>query len=313
MTVDKNTLKIVKFVVVALVGNDSHTIWESFNFPTDTILGGQSLFDGDELVSSVSISDHSSGHYLLSMQMDGNLVAYPVNTLDDRNDAYWASGTYNEGPGVQLKLTRFGVLFLHYGLLEKKLILAKSSYPNKNGTTTIHRLTLDADGIFRLYLHQFKSDNSSSMLIEWFALPNQCEVGGFCGFNSYCSSRGSKAECKCYPGFNFINDSNKFLGCHEKFNEDDCIRSKDPAVLYNVTSLQNLWWSDCPYSVMPMDKEDCGTSCLEDCNCGAVLYTGDYCSKYKLPLRYGRINANKSTTAFFKVESSNSVKNTMNV
>ena len=84
-------------------------------------------------------------------------------------------------------------------------------------------------------------------------------------------------------------------------------------MLYNVTSLQNLWWSDCPYSVMPMDKEDCGTSCLEDCNCGAVLYTGDYCSKYKLPLRYGRINASKSTTAFFKVESSNSVKNTMNV
>ena len=152
------------------------------------------------------------------MQMHGNLVAYPVNSLDDRNDAYWASGIYNEGPGVQFKLTRLGVLFLHYGLLEKKLILAKSSYPNKNGTTTIHRLTLDADGIFRLYLHQFKSDNSSSMLIEWFALPNQCEVGGFCGFNSYCSSRGSKDECKCYPGFNFINDSNKFLGCHEKFN-----------------------------------------------------------------------------------------------
>ena len=148
-----------------LYGNDSHTIWESFDFPTDTILGGQSLFDGDELVSSVSISDHSSGHYLLSMQMDGNLVAYPVNSLDDRNDAYWASGIYNEGPGVQFKLTRLGVLFLHYGLLEKKLILAKSSYLNKNGTTTIHRLTLDADGIFRLYLHQFKSDNNSSMLI----------------------------------------------------------------------------------------------------------------------------------------------------
>ena len=38
-----------------LYGNDSHTIWESFDFPTETILGGQSLFVGDELLSSVYI------------------------------------------------------------------------------------------------------------------------------------------------------------------------------------------------------------------------------------------------------------------
>ena len=176
--------------------------------------------------------------------------------------------------------------------------MANSSHPDKY-ETTIYRATLDADGIFRLYLHHFKSDNSSSMLMEW---SNQCEVSDFCGLDSYCSAIGSKAGCNCYPGFDFINTSNKFLGCHRNFNEDDCGRSEDPEMLYNVASLENMWWADRPYSVKPIEDKACGKSCLEDCNCGAVLYTDTSCSKYKLPLRYGRIkNATKPSVAFFKV------------
>jgi hypothetical protein len=40
---------------------------------------------------------------------------------------------------------------------------------------------------------------------------------------------------------------------------------------------------------------------LEDCNCGAALYTGDSCAKYKLPLGYSRVSKSISATAFFKV------------
>jgi hypothetical protein len=304
--------------------NDSYVIWESFDFPTDTILGGQNLSSTHEydLVSSLSISDHSSGRYLLRMQSDGNLVAYPVNTSDNAIDRYWSSNTHEDisdqywssnthediSSYGKLILTRLGVLFLNSSVSPVH-ILANSSYAADKNGTTIHRATLDADGIFRLYSHHFKSDNSSSsMLVEWSALTNQCEVGGFCGLNSYCSGMGSFAECKCYPGFDFINSKNKFLGCHQNFNEDDCRRSKDPTLLYNVASLENVSWKDHPFSVitlfqLDMEKESCGKSCVEDCNCGAVLYTGYDCMKYKLPLRYRIRNANISTTAFFKVSS----------
>lgn len=282
--------------------NDSYVIWESFDFPTDTIVGGQnlSITHKYELVSSVSISDHSSGRFLL--RIDGNLVAYPVNNSDRWIDSYWSSYTDED-------FTRLDALFLNSSVSPVH-ILANSSYAADKNGTTIHRATLDADGIFRLYSHHFKSDNSSSsMLVEWSALTNQCEVSGFCGLNSYCSGMGSFAECKCYPGFDFINSKNKFLGCHQNFKEDDCRRSKDPTMLYNVASLENVSWKDYPFSVitllqLEMEKKSCGKSCVEDCNCGAALYTGDDCKKYKLPLRYGRIrNANISTTAFFKVSS----------
>ncbi|XP_050241119.1 G-type lectin S-receptor-like serine/threonine-protein kinase LECRK1 [Quercus robur] len=257
-----------------LYGNDFSVIWESFDFPTDTILGGQNL-------------------------SSRNLVGYPVNSSAKSDDAYWSSNTPNSGLNVQLILSHIGILFLSGGDLREH-ILAYSSYPSKN-RSAIHRATLDADGIFRLYLHRFESSNGSDVLLEWPALSNLCEVKGICGFNSYCSSMGNKDVCECYPGFHFINASKKFLGCYKNSSDNDCRRSKYPSMLYSIVPLENMGWSDYPYSVVQMEKEDCCKSCLDDCNCGAVLYTGDKCTKFKLPLRYGRVSDNFSYTSFFKV------------
>jgi hypothetical protein len=184
-----------------LYDNNSAVIWQTFDSPTDTILGGQDL--SNELVSSVSKSNQSSGRYSLVTQPDGDLVAHPVDTLDqfyELLDTYW-SARITDFSSITVTLNHSGVLFLRGPGLSVR-ILASSHYPdNKNGTI-IHRATLDADGIFRLYVHQyFESDNSSSMLKEWEALASQCEVSGFCGFNSYCSVDGIKALCNCFPGF----------------------------------------------------------------------------------------------------------------
>ncbi|XP_062147776.1 G-type lectin S-receptor-like serine/threonine-protein kinase LECRK1 [Alnus glutinosa] len=299
-----------------LYNYNSDVIWQTYDFPTDTILGGQTILGGHDpsaddygLVSSVSKSNQSTGRYSLLIQHDRELVARPVNSSDEFDESYdtfWFAETKTRsaettagGPFIDLTLNLSGVLFLR-GMSVR--ILASSHYPdNKNGTI-IHRATLDADGIFRLYVHQyFESDNSSSMLVEWKALASQCEVSGFCGFNSYCSVDGNKALCNCFPGFHFVNTSNKFLGCFRNFDDNAFTRSENPAMQYGVDHLENIMWSDYPYSVVQMKKEDCGKSCLEDCNCAAVLYTGGSCNKYKLPLRYSRVSKNISATAFFKV------------
>jgi hypothetical protein len=284
-----------------LYNNRSVVLWHTFLNATDTILGGQNLSNGDDLVSTVSKSDQTKGQFSLRMQIDGNLAAYPVNSSDAPSNSFWSSGTDNSGTDVMLTLNPSGVLFLHGDRLGVR-ILASSHYPDKKNGTIIHRATLDADGIFRLYSHHFESDNSSRMVVEWSSLANQCEVGGFCGWNSYCSGVGAnKAECKCYPGFEFVDTGNKFLGCYRNFNDDDCRRSKDPATLYRIVSLENILWGDYPYSSVQMKKKDCQISCLEDCNCGGALYKSGGCNKYKLPLGYSRASKNLSAMALFKV------------
>ncbi|GKD97427.1 S-locus glycoprotein domain-containing protein [Tanacetum coccineum] len=73
--------------------NHSHVTWESFAYPCDTLLGGQKHSAGDQLVSSVSATKYSSGRFKLYMGSDGNLAAYPQNSSEWNEDAYWSNGT----------------------------------------------------------------------------------------------------------------------------------------------------------------------------------------------------------------------------
>ncbi|XWS33191.1 hypothetical protein CRYUN_Cryun22dG0058200 [Craigia yunnanensis] len=288
--------------------NNGTGIWESFQYPTDTLLGGQNLTVGDNLISSLSSWNHSTGNFLLSMQSDGNLVAYVNNSglpESDVADAYWDSGTSNSDFRV-LELNNRGLLRLFHAD-SNAYILANRSYSG-NKKITIYRATIDPDGVFRMYFHHFESGTNSSEKMEWQNLEDLCEVKGYCGLNSYCSGRGNDADCYCYPGFTLLDENKKSLGCSQNFTEDDCIDTKYQVMHYNITTLDNMLWADNPYSVIQMKNEDCKKSCLEDCYCGAVLYSSGNCKKYKLPLRYGRRGKNISTLAFIKLIIGSSTK-----
>jgi tRNA A-37 threonylcarbamoyl transferase component Bud32 len=280
--------------------SNCNIIWQSFDFPTDTILGGQSLNQSQELVSSVSSSNHSSGRFFLWMQRDGNLVAYPRNRAALPNDAYWISHTDNH-VGLDLSLNHQGHLFMNiYKSEPQELLFANSSYSCEN-STTIFRATLDADGIFRLYSHCSESKTSWSVHVEWSALNNQCDVYGFCDFNSYCSGTGTNYECSCYPGFVFNDPNEKFSGCYRNASESFCAGSKEGRK-YHVTGIENLLFERDPYSAQELEEEKCRLSCLEDCHCDVALYMDAKCEKYTFPIRYGRENKTISSIAFFKEE-----------
>ncbi|XP_071916101.1 G-type lectin S-receptor-like serine/threonine-protein kinase LECRK1 [Coffea arabica] len=74
-----------------VIHNETHTLWESYKYPTDTILGGQYLPSGTELVSSFSSSDQSSGRFGLVVE-DYFLAAYPINSTNIRYWTFTASG-----------------------------------------------------------------------------------------------------------------------------------------------------------------------------------------------------------------------------
>ncbi len=95
-----------------LYNSDSMIIWQTFDFPTDTILPSQRLLATNKLVSSIFETNHSSGNFVLVMQTDGNLVQYPASNPTGAEYAYWASGTYTAGANVTLKLGGNGQLYL---------------------------------------------------------------------------------------------------------------------------------------------------------------------------------------------------------
>ncbi|KAJ9703997.1 hypothetical protein PVL29_005328 [Vitis rotundifolia] len=282
-----------------LSGNDSNPIWKSFGFPTDTILGGQDMPFGSQLISSKSRQDRSSGEYSLSFQDNGKkLVSCPVNSMATPNDSinglsmagdcYWSILTRGSEYFYGLKLSQRGRLYFNSSEASMHIVF-NSSYADKN-KTIIYRATLDADGVLRLYSHSFGITGGFSMSIEWSAVQNLCEVTGICGFNSFCSgNNGIKANCSCLPGFVFTDPGNNSLGCYRNLSHEEVCRRKELAISYNITSLDYVSWGGTAYSVLKTNKEDCSKSCLEDCRCKAALYSsGKGCSRYKLPLMYVR-------------------------
>ncbi|KAL6225358.1 hypothetical protein ACLB2K_004208 [Fragaria x ananassa] len=261
-----------------LYNERSKVIWESFDYPTDTILNGQTLPVGGQLYSSLSEADHSTGRFHLKMQGDGNLVLYQANTEDSYTDAYWSSDTFHIGINFHLYLDATGTLvIINTTTISKysnsyRVIYDGSKYSYKNGT--IFRAIVGVDGNFRLYSHGSDDNNGKlqPFVLMWSAIDKPCQVKGLCGLNSYCTLFDDQPSCLCLPGSNYVNMDRKMLGCLRNYTEVECQGGQVNISNYQMSTMANMMWGGTSYAEEEMLKEECSRSCLEDCNCGAALF-----------------------------------------
>ncbi|XP_034899924.1 G-type lectin S-receptor-like serine/threonine-protein kinase LECRK1 [Populus alba] len=275
---------------LVLYNEHSDVIWESFNFPTDTILGGQNLYAGGELLSSASTTDFSTGRFRLKMQSDGNLVLYPVDTPDTSADAYWRAEMYTSGSSG-------AHLYLNYTSGEL-LILNKTSgivmryvlYPDSQSASSsiIYRATLENNGIFKLYSHNFDRNGAYTTYLKNYVPKSQCEVKTFCGLNSYCTMIDDQPDCRCLPGTVPVHPDQRYNGCERNYTEELCKVAEETSS-YNIIDMEKMTCYDIPYFVnYTSSEEDCRKSCLQDCNCAGALYEYGHCKKMKFPVKYAR-------------------------
>ncbi|XVE95673.1 hypothetical protein REPUB_Repub02eG0118900 [Reevesia pubescens] len=279
-----------------LFDSSSEIIWQTFDSPTDTILPGQRLLPGHRLVSDVSEANHTRGKFQLFMRRNGNLGQYPLNSVE-RKDAYWNTETFTAGDNVTLNLDSNGQLYLlNATAFVVKNITERVSVSRK----LIYRATIDADGIFRLYSNG--SNQSDNWSIQWSTSDNKCNPKGLCGMNSYCTLMDRDPVCQCPPGFDFIDQGQKELGCQRNYSADACTRKSEQNFV--VHELSSVTWEDDPYATLEaLSKDDCREECLRDCNCEVAVYgrVRQVCKKLKLPLKYGRRGRAGIMTTFVKI------------
>ncbi|XP_027180139.1 G-type lectin S-receptor-like serine/threonine-protein kinase LECRK1 [Coffea eugenioides] len=282
--------------------DENHALlWQSFEFPTDTILGGQILYSGRELISSLSQDDKSSGLFHLKMEYSGNLVAYRV---DVTSETYWGMFNVSYSNNSQLILDNStGTLSLIEPSDSSVVHVLASAISQIRGN--IYRATLGYDGNFRLYTHSFDAVTLQfKMRTEWEAIDDLCDIKGICGFNSYCTSKDMEWNCSCIPGFNFIRDLSSLAiniyGCEKNFTGGMCINGKEDAARNSMTPVSILG-EDRPYfQEYQGNQDDCMKSCSEDCDCDAATYSDLHCSRYRLPLMYLSNATFTSSIAFIK-------------
>ncbi|KAJ6951447.1 hypothetical protein NC653_040769 [Populus alba x Populus x berolinensis] len=231
------------------------------------------------------------------MQSDGNLVLYPIDTIDTSVDAYWNTATFASGTHLYLNYT--GQLLILNNTLASGTPVFSSDSESEN-SSTIYRATLEYDGIFRLYSHNFDSNGAYTTSLMHYAPKSQCEVKSFCGLNSYCTMNDNQPYCSCLPGTVFVNTNQRYNGCKRNYTEELCKVSEETSS-YSITNMEKMTWDDFPYFRNSMSEEDCRKSCLQDCNCAGALYQSGDCKKVKFPVKYAKRLEGDSSKVFFKV------------
>ena len=282
--------------------SDKQSIWESFQNPTDTLLPTQRLLPNDSVVlkSSVSESNQSTGRFRAVMQQNGYVALYPVGTSLKMEYGYWS--TSSGVPNGSLNLDDHGFLYV----TNSSFNLTISPSRNSAKGTVLYRLRMEDDGFLRLYSHNLQEQNGGWSII-WSPLNeplvNICSPRGLCGVNAFCVQGGNDKNCTCLPGFVFIDESKRTLGCERNSTTENC---DEKGINTTMEEVPGIIWENVTYSQSLLStKQDCDDACLQDCSCEAALFNDRICGKQKLPLRFVNFKIpyidSNATLAFIKV------------
>ncbi|KDP26472.1 hypothetical protein JCGZ_17630 [Jatropha curcas] len=248
-------------------------LWQSFDFPTDTLLPLQNFTKNMQLVSSRSKTNFSSGFYKLFFNND-NLLRLLYDGVQDTS-IYWpipwlvswaikGRFAYNsrrfaflDSSGKFTSSDNFSFLSTEYG-----------------ETGFQRRLTIDFDGNLRLYS---RKENSNSWVVAWQALTRPCEVHGICGANSMCKyDPFSGRKCSCLPGYKVKNSADWSSGCEPEVPEIknlSCQSIPESRNQVGFIKLTHVEFYGYDYAINPgYTFRMCKQLCLSLCECKGFEY-----------------------------------------
>ncbi|XP_065005993.1 receptor-like serine/threonine-protein kinase SD1-8 isoform X1 [Musa acuminata AAA Group] len=285
--------------------NDPNSFaWQSFDFPTDTLLPGMKL--GWNLTSGLnrnltawtSDSDPAPSEYTMAVDVRGYPEIFPWS----RSTRTWRTGPWNglRFSGIP-EMKTYDKLSFDFVVNRDEVFY--SFYVHDAAFIT--RLIVNQSGIAQrlVWIEQSKIWNAF-----WFAPKDQCDKVSQCGPNGVCDPNESPI-CGCLNGFRPKNPSNWALrdasdGCRRK-TELDCRNGTDGFVMVSGVKLPDTSSS---VANMSLSLEQCRTMCLTNCSCTAyaaanisVSGTGSGCIMWTTELTDLRVYTNGGQDLYLRL------------
>ncbi|BFG29361.1 hypothetical protein CerSpe_156340 [Prunus speciosa] len=239
-------------------------IWESFDFPSDTMLPGMKLGwnfrtgHNRFLTSWKNVSDPSPGEYTYGM--DNVLLPQLVIAKGSKKQfrtGPWTGLRFTGTPGSPVSYEVVHTIFVYnttdlyysYEAVDKSIVT---------------RLKLSESGIQRLVVNK----GSTTWAVMYTLQNNQCDNYGVCGANSICKINKSPV-CECLHGFvpeswNEWGVLNWTSGCRRGIPLN-CQKGEDFLRIRKVKPPDQL-----DFRVIPSISIDkCKAECLKNCSCVA--------------------------------------------
>ncbi|KAK3426733.1 hypothetical protein EUGRSUZ_F03111 [Eucalyptus grandis] len=236
-------------------------LWQSFDYPTDTLVAGMKLGRNRRsgfnrhLTSWKSIDDPSPGNF--TFQLDPN--GYPQELLKQGSDIKFRTGPWN---GLRWSGTPFLNPNPYYGyefVLNEEEMYFRYELLNRSVTS---RLILTTNGILQRFAW---IDRTQGWMLYMASPTDQCDNYASCGAYGSCRVDTSPV-CRCLKGFvprfsqewDMLEWSN---GCVRR-NPLDC--EKDIFVKYSWLKLpdtRSSWFNE------SMNLRECKVVCMKNCSC----------------------------------------------
>ncbi|RLM66235.1 G-type lectin S-receptor-like serine/threonine-protein kinase RLK1 [Panicum miliaceum] len=304
-----------------LSDSGSQVLWESFWYPTDTLLPGQSLVydlarsEGKVFAKRVD-AEFTTGRFSMGIQSDGNVVLY-VDLLkgNDPHNAYWQAYTNSPDRNTMVTFDDRGRLnyTLHNGTVSS-LIKPVASFA---AGEYFQFARMDPDGIVRTYIRPKDGGTGNTSWTVSGAFPDYgcikwtSGLQGMCGPGSYClsaltpSSR-DRLNCVCPSGYNYTDEQHRNSGCTPAFEPQSCDGENSSDEFTPVELLNTTWETSIYYKKFSsVTEEQCREYCLSDCFCTAALMIGGSdCAEVAVLTNGWRANG-VTTKALIKVRTRN--------
>ncbi|XP_022145522.1 putative receptor protein kinase ZmPK1 [Momordica charantia] len=286
-------LQLLESGNLVVTNGTENFIWQSFDFPTDTLLPGQRFLKTSTLVSMRSRGTYLSGFYDFKFN-DYNVLNLLYNG-PSLSGIYWPDTmvTVFVNGRSPYNSSRIAILNDMGGFESSdKFKFNATDY----GIGPRRRLTIDYDGVLRLYS---LDESTGNWTISWLpsgARIDACMVHGLCGEFGICEYDPLPA-CTCPPGFIRNDPSDWTKGCRPPFNLTCDSKEVDFIALPNTDFFGHDWDFKQDFSL-----EMCRNLCLSSCECTGFGYALDGTGQCypKMALRNGYRKPDTAVLMFIK-------------
>ncbi|XP_031501732.1 putative receptor protein kinase ZmPK1 [Nymphaea colorata] len=248
---------------LVLLNRERGVVWQSFDQPTDTLLPGQSLSGSLRLVSRAAEGNHSRGYYVAQFNEDSVLSF--IYDGPYTSSIYWPNPDNNV---FQNRRTRYNSS--RHAILDEMGQFISSDglkfFALDFGLKVKRRLTMDFDGILRLYSF---NDTTKNWQVSWMPKLVRCRVHGLCGENGICFYKPFPT-CTCPPGFRMKDAADWTQGCKPEFD----LLCNETKVNFIKLPHTDFYGYDFDYKSQ-ISFEACKNICKSDCRCRGFIYKLD--------------------------------------
>uniref|UniRef100_J3M264 Receptor-like serine/threonine-protein kinase n=1 Tax=Oryza brachyantha TaxID=4533 RepID=J3M264_ORYBR len=235
-------------------------LWQSFDWPTDTLLPGQPVTRYRQLVSASARGSPYSGYYKFYFDSDNILnLMYDGPEISSN---YWPDPFRKGGANNRRAFTSS-----RHGSFDRRGVFTASDQLQFNASDmgdegVLRRLTLDYDGNLRLYS---LGAADGRWRATWAAIPRQCDVHGMCGRYGICTYSPGPT-CSCPDGYVPRDTGDWSKGCRRTFD----VRCGEDVGFAEMRHT-DYWGFDLNYTAR-ISFDACRRLCLADCHCEAFGY-----------------------------------------